>query len=88
MKMNPSNKMPPAVKDLAAECGVEITPELELFVAKLGHRWLGINTPFICGGSEEKDSMGLPKTLFICPAYGLDGFAIYKMTSEYSAPGW
>lgn len=81
-------KIPPGVKELLVECGVEETPQLQEFVMKLGHRWLGINTPFICGGSEDRDVMGLPKTLLICPAYGLDGFAIYKMTSEYSAPSY
>jgi hypothetical protein len=48
----------------------------------------GVGAPFICGGSEEKDAMGLPSTLLVCPAYGLDGFAIYKKTSDYSAPSW
>jgi hypothetical protein len=41
---------------------------------------------FICGESGEKDSMGLPEKILVCPAYGLDGFAIYTKTSDYSAP--
>ena len=43
---------------------------------------------FICGEGGEKDSMNLPKTILVCPAYGLDGFAIYTKTSDYSAPGY
>lgn len=41
---------------------------------------------FICGDAGEKDDMGLPKMLLICPGYGLDGFAVYTKTSPYSAP--
>ena len=43
---------------------------------------------FICGEGGDKDSMGLPPKLFVCPAYGLDGFAIYTKSSDYSAPGY
>jgi hypothetical protein len=43
---------------------------------------------FICGVSGEKDSMGLPEKIMVCPTYGLDGFASYKKDSDYSAPGW
>ena len=41
---------------------------------------------FICGEAGEKDDMGLPEKILVCPAYGLDGFAIYTKTSNYSAP--
>jgi len=43
---------------------------------------------FICGGAGEKDAMGLPEFISVCPAYGLDGFAYYKKFTDYSAPGW
>ena len=43
---------------------------------------------FICGEGGEKDSMGLPEFISVCPAYGLDGFCYYKKHTEYSAPGW
>lgn len=43
---------------------------------------------FICGNSEEKDEMGLPSKILICPSYGSDGFAIYTKTTDYSAPGY
>ena len=43
---------------------------------------------FICGVSGEKDSMGLPEKIMVCPTYGLDGFASYKKDRDYSAPGW
>ena len=43
---------------------------------------------FICGASGEKDSMGLPEKIMVCPAYGLDGFAAYKKYRDYDAPGW
>lgn len=45
-------------------------------------------TFFICGESGEKDDIGLPEYISVCPAYGLDGFAIYKKHKDYSAPGW
>ena len=82
------SKIPPGVQELAKECNLEITPELELFVYKLGSRWLGLNSPFICGAGGEQDEVGLYDSFHICPAYGADGFAIYKKASEYSAPGW
>ena len=41
---------------------------------------------FICDESGERDEMGLPEMIMVCPAYGLDGFAIYKKTKDYSAP--
>jgi hypothetical protein len=43
---------------------------------------------FICGEGGDKDQMGLPTYLFVCPTYGLDGSAIYKLHREYSAPEW
>lgn len=43
---------------------------------------------FICGESGERDTMGLPDRVFICPAYGLDGFAVYGKERDYNAPGW
>jgi hypothetical protein len=41
---------------------------------------------FICGEAGKKDDMGLPEKIMVCPAYGLDGFAMYTKTSGYSAP--
>jgi hypothetical protein len=43
---------------------------------------------FICGEGGEKDSVGLPEKILVCPAYGSDGFAVYTKTSDYSAPGY
>jgi hypothetical protein len=43
---------------------------------------------FICGEGGAKDAMGLPEKIMVCPAYGLDGFAIYTKTSNYSAPDY
>jgi len=43
---------------------------------------------FICGEGGEKDGMGLPEKILVCPAYGLDGLAVYTKTSDYSAPGY
>lgn len=43
---------------------------------------------FICGEGGDKDSMGLPEKIYVCPAFGLDGMAAYTKTSEYSAPGY
>jgi hypothetical protein len=83
-----NSKFKELVHELATECGITDMEAAEKFAATLGARWMGINTPFICGGSDEKDMMGLPKTITVCPAYGLDGFAIYEKKTEYSAPGW
>ena len=43
---------------------------------------------FICGEGGEKDEMGLPEYISVCPSYGLDGCAMYKKHTEYSAPGY
>jgi hypothetical protein len=43
---------------------------------------------FICGEAGPKDDMGLPDSIFVCPAYGLDGMSIYKKVKDYSAPEW
>jgi hypothetical protein len=43
---------------------------------------------FICGEAGTKDQMGLPENIFVCPTYGLDGFAVYKKEKDYTAPGW
>jgi len=81
-----NEKFKELVKTLADEAGITDLEAAERFAALLGARWMGINTPFICGGSEEKDEMGLPKMITVCPAYGLDGFAVYHKTSDYNAP--
>lgn len=43
---------------------------------------------FICGEAGDRDEMGLPEYISVCPAFGLDGFAYYKKHTEYSAPGY
>lgn len=43
---------------------------------------------FVCGASEPMDKDGLPEKILVCPAYGLDGFAIYTKTRDYEAPGY
>ena len=72
---------------------VEITEkEYELF-QKLKKIWIHSSPEksgayFICGEGGEKDEMGLPEFISVCPTYGLDGFAYYKKHTKYSAPGW
>ena len=73
---------------------VEITEkEFELF-EKLKKIMLHANAEkyegvyFICGEGGEKDAMGLPEMITVCPAYGLDGMAMYKKHKDYSAPGY
>jgi hypothetical protein len=44
--------------------------------------------PFITGTVEETDTMGLHDGYMICPAVGLEGFALYRKSSKYTAPGW
>ncbi len=43
---------------------------------------------FISGEFGEKDSMGLPESIMICPAHGLDGVAVYTKTKDYTGPQW
>ena len=43
---------------------------------------------FICGETGEHDDMGLPEYIQVCPAIGLDGMAMYKKHTDYTAPGW
>lgn len=43
---------------------------------------------FICGEGGTRDEQGLPEIILVCPAFGADGFAIYKKASEYSAPSY
>jgi len=43
---------------------------------------------FICGEAGEKDDLGLPEYIHVCPSYGLDGIASYKLHKDYSAPEW
>lgn len=73
---------------------VEITEkEYELF-QKLNKIFVHANADkyqgvyFICGEGGEKDEMGLPEFISVCPAMGLDGFAMYKKHKDYSAPEW
>lgn len=44
--------------------------------------------PFICGNAGPTDDMGLHQKYFICPTYGLDGFAVYQKERDYDAPGY
>jgi len=41
---------------------------------------------FICGEAGERDEMGLPEHILVCPSYGSDGMAMYTMSKPYSAP--
>jgi len=43
---------------------------------------------FICGEIGEKDNVGLPEKIMVCPSFGLDGFAIYTKSTSYSAPSY
>jgi hypothetical protein len=36
------------------------------------------DTYFITGASGNKDNHGMPDTVFLCPAYGLDYVVAYK----------
>lgn len=44
--------------------------------------------PFICGHGEEMSPGGMYKTILVCPAYGSDGMAVYKLETDYSAPSY
>jgi hypothetical protein len=49
-------------------------------------RLYGVDRPFICGwaGADGADSM--KEFVLVCPAYGADGFALYKKHKDYSGP--
>jgi len=40
---------------------------------------------FICGSGGDKDERGLPETILICPAAGLDEFKIYRRIDRDNA---
>ena len=44
-------------------------------------------TYFITGEMGDRDDVGLPEQLMICPTNGLNGFALYKKSRNYSEPG-
>jgi hypothetical protein len=73
---------------------VEITEEEYKLFRKLTKIMLHANAEkyegvfFICGEAGEKDAMGLPEYISVCPAFGADGMAMYKKHKEYSAPGY
>lgn len=65
--------------------------QLETENAKLREelkRLYGVDRPFVCGTAGGVDTDGMPNAVLICPAYGADGFALYKKIKEYSAPGY
>ena len=45
-------------------------------------------TYFICGESIDKDTVGLPEKIFVCPSYGMQGMAVYTKTQDYKEPEW
>ncbi len=76
---DPSDDRDARITELQAE-----NTKLRELLRKLSGR----GAPFICGASEEKGPDGLPNTIMVCPSYGLDGFAIYRKSSDYSAPSY
>jgi hypothetical protein len=49
-------------------------------------RLYGVERPFICGTAGDKGEDGMSEYILVCPAYGADGFAMYKKHKDYSAP--
>jgi hypothetical protein len=46
----------------------------------------GVDKPFICGVAGEVQEDKMNEYILVCPAYGADGFAMYKKYKHYSAP--
>ena len=46
----------------------------------------GVDKPFICGVAGEVQEDKMNEYILVCPAYGADGFAMYKKYKNYSAP--
>jgi hypothetical protein len=59
-----------------------IATSLRVLKQAIGHG------PFICGTVGEKDGAGLHDGYLICPALGLEGYALYKKEGGYTAPEW
>jgi hypothetical protein len=51
-------------------------------------RLYGVDRPFICGTIGTVGQDGMNEFVLVCPAYGADGFAMYKKHKDYSAPGY
>jgi hypothetical protein len=51
-------------------------------------RLYGVDRPFICGWAGKEGADGMREFVLVCPAYGADGFALYKKHRDYSAPGY
>jgi hypothetical protein len=49
-------------------------------------RLYGVDRPFICGWAGNKGLDNMKEFVLVCPAYGADGFALYKKHKDYSAP--
>jgi hypothetical protein len=49
-------------------------------------RLYGVDRPFICGEAGGKGPDNMSEFILVCPAYGADGFAMYKKHKDYSAP--
>jgi len=49
-------------------------------------RLYGVDRPFICGWAGTDGTDGMKEFVLVCPAYGADGFALYKKHKNYSAP--
>jgi len=45
-------------------------------------------TYFICGEAGEKDSNGMPKSIFVAPAFGVDFSYEYVYNGKVSGPEW
>ena len=51
-------------------------------------RLYGVDRPFICGTAGSKQQDNLHEYILVCPAYGADGFAMYRKHKDYSAPSY
>lgn len=51
-------------------------------------RLYGVDRPFICGRAGERQQDNLYEYILVCPAYGADGYAMYKKHKDYSAPSY
>lgn len=49
-------------------------------------RLYGVDRPFICGTAGKLGADNMSEFVLVCPAYGADGFAMYKKHKDYSAP--
>jgi hypothetical protein len=73
---------------MVTEIELKELQEEHAFMKETLAKLYGMDRSFICGSGSEVGQDGLPDLIMVCPAFGADGFAIYKKYRDYSAPSY